>query len=163
MAALAKSETAPDWSLKPFAALTLAELQAIHCARQAVFVVEQNCPYQDADDYDPVAHHLCGWAAGQGALLAYLRILPPGAKYGEASLGRVITTAAGRGLGLGKLLLRQGVEACGQLHPGQPIRISAQHYLERFYQAAGFETVSKPYLEDNIPHIAMLRPGEKSG
>lgn len=162
MAAAATSEAAPDWSLKPFAALTPAELQAIHRARQAVFVVEQNCAYQDADDYDAVSHHLCGWTAGQGALLAYLRILPPGARYGEASLGRVITTAAGRGRGLGKLLLRQGITVCGQLHPGHPIRISAQHYLERFYQAAGFETVSEPYLEDNIPHIAMRRAGDNT-
>ncbi len=162
MAAVVTSETLV-WRLKPFAALTPAELQAIHMARQSVFVVEQICPYQDADDYDCQAHHLCGWGAEQGVLLAYLRLLPPGSKYVEASLGRVITTAAGRGRGLGKLLLEQGITQCQQLYRGYAIRISAQQYLERFYQAAGFQTVSAPYLEDNIPHIAMLRSNDKSG
>ncbi len=158
MEAAATSDAALDWQLKPFAALTPAELQAIHMARQAVFVVEQKCPYQDADDYDAPSHHLCGWHATHPELLAYLRILAPGAKYAEASLGRVITTQAGRGQGLGKALLRQGLKACRQLYPGHAIRISAQHYLERFYQTAGFHTVSALYLEDSIPHIAMLCP-----
>lgn len=162
MAAVVTSETLA-WQLKPFAALAPAELQAIHMARQSVFIVEQICPYQDADDYDAQAHHLCGWGAQRGVLLAYLRLLPPGSKYLEASLGRVITTAAGRGQGLGKLLLEQGIRECHHLYHGHAIRISAQHYLERFYQAAGFQTVSTPYLEDNIPHIAMLLSNDKPG
>lgn len=151
---------AVDWQLYPFAVLTPLQLQAIHRARQEVFVVEQNCPYLDADDYDAMAHHLCGWDAAAAAptLLAYLRITPPGSKFAEASLGRVITTAAGRGQGLGKELLSRGVEMAGQLYHGQPLRISAQQYLERFYQGFGFVTVSPVYLEDGIPHVAMLRP-----
>lgn len=150
-----------DWQIHPFAALTPLRLQAIHKARQEVFIVEQNCPYLDADDYDALAHHLCGWdeAAVAPKLLAYLRITPPGSKFDEASLGRVITTAAGRGQGLGKELLRRGVETAHRLYPGMPLRISAQQYLERFYQSFGFVTVSPVYQEDGIPHVAMLLPG----
>lgn len=148
------------WTLQPFAELTVMQLQAIHAARQAVFIVEQNCPYQDADAYDLIAHHLCCWGGADGrALLAYLRIMAPGTKYAEATLGRVITTATGRGQGLGKELLHRGVAAANALYPGHAIRISAQHYLERFYQTFGFVTVSEIYQEDNIPHIAMLRAG----
>ncbi len=150
-----------DWQTYPFAGLTPLQLQAIHRARQEVFIVEQNCPYLDADDYDAEAHHLCGWdaAAATPALLAYLRITPPRSKFAEASLGRVITTAAGRGQGLGKELLRRGLVAADAIYPGQPLRISAQHYLERFYQGFGFAAVSPIYQEDGIPHVAMLRAG----
>lgn len=152
---------AVDWRLYSFAALTPLQLQAIHKARQQVFIVEQNCPYLDADDYDAEAQHLCGWDAGAAkpALLAYLRITPPGSKFAEASLGRVMTTAAGRGQGLGKELLRRGLEAASKIYPGQPLRISAQRYLERFYQGFGFVTVSPIYSEDGIPHVAMRRAG----
>lgn len=150
-----------DWQTYPFTALTLLQLQAIHHARQEVFIVEQNCPYLDADDYDATSHHLCGWLAQSDApkLLAYLRITPPGSKFAEASLGRVMTTAAGRGQGLGKVLLQRGIAAADAIYPGQPLRISAQHYLERFYQSFGFVTVSPIYPEDSIPHVAMLRSG----
>lgn len=150
-----------SWELQPFSALTAAKLQAIHVARQAVFIVEQNCPYQDADDYDLSSHHLCDWGTlvdGSEQLLAYLRIVPPRGKFIEPSIGRVITAAAGRGQGLGRELLRRGVAATAQLYPAQPIRIAAQHYLEQFYQRFGFVTASEIYLEDGIPHIAMLRP-----
>jgi ElaA protein len=149
------------WEFQSFAALTAPKLHEIYAARQAVFIVEQKCPYQDADAYDPLSHHLCGWsvtAEGQRELLAYLRIVPPDGVFVEPSIGRVITTAAGRGQGLGRELLRRGVAATVQLYPAQPIRISAQHYLELFYQRFGFVTVSDVYIEDGIPHIAMLRP-----
>ncbi|MBP7252169.1 MAG: GNAT family N-acetyltransferase [Alphaproteobacteria bacterium] len=149
------------WQTYHFAALAPLQLQAIHRARQEVFIVEQNCPYLDADDYDAGAHHLCGWLVPSDApkILAYLRITPPGSKFAEASLGRVITTAAGRGQGLGKELLRHGLAAANSLYPGQPTRISAQYYLEQFYQSFGFVTVSPIYQEDGIPHVAMLRTG----
>lgn len=149
------------WRLQPFAELTPLTLHHIYAARQAVFIVEQSCPYQDADKHDVSSHHLCGWEnESASALLAYLRILAPGSKYAEASLGRIITTAAGRGRGLGKALLEQGLKQAAQLYPGTGNRISAQHHLERFYKSFGFETVSDIYLESNIPHIEMLRAAD---
>lgn len=149
------------WRLQPFAELTPLTLHHIYAARQAVFIVEQNCPYQDSDRYDVLSHHLSGWEdEGATTLLAYLRILPPGSKYAEASLGRIITIAAGRGRGLGKALLEQGLKQAAQLYPGTGNRISAQHHLERFYQSFGFKTVSDIYTEDGIPHVEMLRAAE---
>ena len=119
--------------------------------RQRVFVVEQRCAYLDADGYDPQSRHL--WADRAGSIEAYLRIVPAGAKYAEVSIGRVITAPEARGTGLGRELMRRGVAACG----AQPIRIGAQAHLEKFYGELGFRRVSDEYLEDDIPHIEMLR------
>jgi ElaA protein len=147
------------WQLQPFAELGSLALHRIYAARQAVFIIEQNCVYQDADDFDPLSHHLCGWEnENSSSLLAYLRILPPGSKYHEASLGRILTMTAKRGRGLGKSLMAQALKDAGHLYPGTANRISAQHYLEQFYQSFGFETVSDIYSEDGIPHVEMLRP-----
>jgi ElaA protein len=90
--------------------------------------------------------------------LAYARIVPPGLKYAEASIGRVITTAPGRGLGLGRELVRRAVAQAAEHHPGHGIRISAQSYLEPFYGGFGFRIVGERYLEDGIPHTEMLLP-----
>jgi ElaA protein len=150
------------WHCAPLASLSVVELHQLYAARQAVFVVEQSCAYQDADAYDLQAQHLCAWAAPSAAelpeLLAYLRILPPGIKYSEAAWGRVLTTQAGRGQGLGKALLAAALTHTQRLYGNTAIRISAQQHLEAFYQAIGFQTVSAVYLEDAIPHVAMLRP-----
>lgn len=147
----------PRWETYHFDTITAPLLHKIYAARQAVFAVEQQICYQDADDYDPIAHHLCGW--DDETLLAYLRILPPHSKYqGHASLGRVLTTAAARGHGMGKGLLAQAIAETVRLYPATPIRISGQHYLERFYQGFGFQTISDIYSEDGIPHVAMVRP-----
>lgn len=132
------------------------DLHRIHMERQQVFVVEQRCPFQDADEVDERSIHLAGWAAGD-RLLAYARIVDPGVKYAEPSIGRVMTTASARGTGLGRELLRRAIALAGAAHPGQALRISAQHRLERFYAEAGFVSIGEPYLEDDLPHIEMLR------
>ncbi len=142
------------WTQHPFGDLAIERWYAISQARTAVFIVEQNCPYQDLDGKDRYCQHLCGWAGEQ--LAAYLRIVPPGVSYPEASLGRVLTTAGFRRGGYGRLLLAEGIARCAQRHHG-PIRIGAQRYLEAFYSRFGFRTVSEPYDEDGIEHVLMLR------
>lgn len=145
-----------SWHDKAFDALTVHELYAIVALRERVFVVEQHCAYLDADGLDPISRHL--WAAeGERASIpairAYLRIVPPGARFAEISIGRVITAPEVRGTGLGRELMRRGIAACG---PG-PIRIGAQAHLERWYGELGFVRASELYDEDGIPHVEMLR------
>ena len=148
-----------DWQFSRFADLTPFDLYDVLAARQNVFILEQTCLYPDIDGYDLEAHHLLGWrdVDGKRQLAAYLRVLAPGAKYDEMSIGRVITTPAARGSGAGRALLDQGIAHAEALHPGHRIRIGAQQYLERFYASFGFQTVSAPYDEDGIMHIDMLR------
>ena len=148
-----------DWHFSRFADLTPFDLYDVLAARQNVFILEQTCLYPDIDGYDLEAHHLLGWrnVDGKRQLAAYLRVLAPGAKYDEMSLGRVVTTPAARGSGAGRALLEQGIAHAEALHPGHRIRIGAQQYLERFYASFGFQTVSAPYDEDGIMHIDMLR------
>lgn len=132
----------------------LYDALALRCR---VFILEQG-PYLDPDGVDRRAGHLLGRDDG-GVLRAYLRIVDPGVKYAEPSIGRVITAPEARGTGLGKLLTAEGVARCTAAWPGQGIRISAQARLERFYGEFGFVRVGPDYLEDGIPHTAMLRPG----
>jgi len=148
-----------DWQFSRFADLSPFDLYDVLAQRQNVFILEQTCLYPDIDGHDIDAHHLLGWRTvdGKRVLAAYLRVLAPGAKYDEMSLGRVVTTSAARGSGAGRALLEQGIAHAEALHPGHRIRIGAQQYLERFYQGFGFETVSAPYDEDGIMHIDMLR------
>jgi ElaA protein len=142
------------WHDKPFAALAVGELYAILALRQRVFVVEQTCPYQDADGVDPVARHR--WAAAGGEVVAYLRIIPPGVTFDELSIGRVVTAPTARGQGLGRQLMRRGIDAVIASHGPVPIRIGAQAHLEDFYGELGFVRTSEVYLEDDIPHVEML-------
>ncbi|HEU0034056.1 MAG TPA: GNAT family N-acetyltransferase [Kofleriaceae bacterium] len=143
-----------EWHDRGFGELTVQELYAIVQLRERVFVVEQNCPYLDADGLDPASRHL--WADAGGTIRAYLRIVPAGAKFDEVSIGRVITAPEARGTGLGRELMRRGIAACGAV----AIRIGAQAHLERWYGELGFVRASEPYDEDGIPHIEMLRqPG----
>lgn len=142
--------------------LTAAQWHTVLAARQSVFVVEQNCPYQDADELDLHSWHLLGEI--EGRLVAYLRVVDPGWKsvhpgacYAEPSIGRVLTTSEHRGRGLGWLLMHEGITGCERRFPGQGIRISAQSYLLKFYCALGFQVVGEEYLEDGIPHFEMLR------
>lgn len=139
------------WHERSFEALTPHELYEIMLLRQRVFVVEQNCVYLDADGADAASRHL--WAERDGKIHAYLRIVPAGVKFAEVSIGRVITAPEARGTGLGRELMRRGIEAAGAV----PIRIGAQAHLERFYGELGFERTSDVYDEDGIPHIEMLR------
>jgi ElaA protein len=147
------------WQCLPFDELSTSELYAILKARQAVFVVEQNCPFLDADDVDQHCLHLSGWQVWDttNALAAYARLVPPKLKYVEPSIGRVITSPEFRGQGLGKELMQRAVRAMDELYPGLAIRIGAQQYLERFYSALGFVTASPTYIEDGIPHVEMVR------
>ena len=148
-----------EWQWRTFAELNNHDLYEVLAQRQHVFILEQQCLWNDFDGLDPVAHHLLGWRTvdGKRQLAAYLRVLGPGVKYTEMSLGRVITTQAARGSGAGRALLARGIECAEALYPGHRIRIGAQQYLEKFYQGFGFETVSAPYDEDGIMHIDMLR------
>ena len=144
------------WRWTRFDDLTLRELQAIHRARQEVFVLEQNCVYLDADAWDESAFHLAAWSDAHAVPLAYARWLDPGVKYPEPSLGRVLTTTAARGSGLGRELVQRALDAGRQTHPGLGVRISAQSRLERFYAGYGFEIAGARYLEDGIEHTEML-------
>jgi ElaA protein len=143
------------WNIKNFDEFTVPELYAILKARIDVFVIEQNCPYPDLDNYDQQALHL--WAEENGEVMAYCRIFNKGIKYGEASIGRVLTTEKARGKSLGKLLIQYAVETIENRFHTSEIRISAQDYLLKFYGGFGFEDTGKKYLEDDIPHTEMFR------
>ena len=146
------------WRWCAFDALTPRELQNIYMARQQVFAIEQACAYLDADGYDEDSHHLAAWSAEHRVPLAYARVVHPGLKYAEPSIGRVITTAAARGTGLGRELVRRAIEHSSSVFPQHGIRISAQSRLEHFYAGFGFVVVGERYMEDGIPHTEMLRP-----
>jgi len=145
------------WRFVPWAELGRDELYEILTVRARVFVVEQNCPYVDLDGLDRQSWHLWMEDAG-GAVLAYLRVLPPGAKYEEPSLGRIITAPTARRTGLGRALVAEGLRRAEQLFGPVPIRIGAQRYLEHFYGEFGFVRDSDEYDEDGIAHIEMVRP-----
>ena len=150
------------WQWVPFGALRLPELYAALRLRQEVFVVEQTCPYLDADGADPSCHHLLGWAPGDGddddVLLAYLRVFPPDTvRAGEAVIGRVVTSGAVRRQGLGRALMVEGHRRVRSAWGAVPVWLSAQTYLRDFYTSLGYAQVGPGYLEDDIPHIPMRR------
>jgi ElaA protein len=123
--------------------------------RARVFILEQG-PYLDPDGADRQAWHLLGRNVA-GELVAYLRVVDPGVKSAEPSIGRVVVGAALRGRGAGHALVREGVARCASVWPGRDIRISAQAHLQRFYRAHGFASEGGEYLEDEIPHVQMRR------
>lgn len=154
------------WQWSTFANLSVTELYALLRLRSAVFVVEQNCVFQDLDGADTQAMHLLGFAAQssagslaqpQPALLAYARCFPPGVKFAEASIGRVLTAPGVRGSGLGHALMDRAVTAVCTQWGAQPIRIGAQAQLAGFYAGHGFVDQGRPYIEDGIAHLEMLR------
>ncbi|TWI79162.1 ElaA protein [Lacibacter cauensis] len=145
-----------NWILKKFEALTPYELYDIMWLRNEVFVVEQNCVYQDADYKDLKGWHYMG-VNEEGKLMAYVRLLPPGVSYEEPSIGRVLTNPAARGTGVGRVLMQQAIEQCKALFGDVPIKIGAQYYLQQFYSSLGFVQTSAIYLEDDIEHIEMIR------
>ncbi len=122
--------------------------------RNEVFVVEQNCVFQDADNKDQGCLHLMGCVNDE--LVAYTRLAPAGYIYTELSIGRVITSPAHRGKGLGYALMQQSIEQCRKLFGNTAIKIGAQYHLKKFYASFGFRQVSDIYLEDGIKHIYML-------
>ena len=147
-----------DWQVKTFKQLTTDELYDALKLRIDVFVVEQTCFYPDLDDRDrhPETVHL--FCYQNQAMTAYLRILPKGQTYDDyVSIGRVIIAPQARGTGLGHILMTQALDTCEQHFPNQTIKMSAQEHLEKFYNHHGFTRVSDMYLEDDIPHIAMIK------
>jgi len=139
-----------------FSDLAPDDLYDILALRTAIFIVEQNCPYQDSDGADRVSHHL--WTRGaSGEMAAYLRVVPPGVKYAEPSLGRITTASSARGTGLGRALVIEGIARVESMYGPVAIRIGAQRYLLRFYEQLGFVSTGYEYEEDEIPHTEMLR------
>ncbi len=149
-----------DWQFARFDDLPIRDWYAVSTARVDVFVMEQNCPFQDNDGADIHSWHLLGWqtAGGRRELAAYCRIVDAGIKFAEPSIGRVVTPLLFRRNGYGKVLMAEAVRRHENLYPAQPNRIGAQQRLEKFYQGFGFKTASDMYIEDGIPHIEMLRP-----
>jgi ElaA protein len=166
-----------SWQFSRFDDLSLRDWYAVSTLRGDVFVVEQKCVFQDNDGADPHSWHLLGWeqgqeqalgqdqgqdqaaGAGQGRrdLVAYCRLVDAGIKFEEPSIGRVVTSRAARLKGYGRLLLAEALARHAALFPGQSNRIGAQQRLEKFYREFGYETVSDVYIEDDIPHLEMLK------
>lgn len=136
--------------------LTPKELYRIIRLRNEVFVVEQNCVFQDADNKDQSCHHLMVYAGDE--LVAYARLVPPGVSYKEMSIGRVVSSPAYRKTGAGRFMMQQAIAECHNLFGEGAIRIGAQLYLQRFYESLGFIAEGEIYLEDDIQHIEMVRP-----
>ena len=155
-----------QFTCKPFADLTVFELYDIMALRQEIFVIEQNCPYLDADGKDLKGWHLMGRQISdentEGVLVVYTRLLPKGVSYDDyASIGRVVSSASVRGSGAGKILMQKSIEMMEKLYPNQPVKIGAQTYLLKFYESLGFESTGEEYLEDDIPHTSMILKNKK--
>ena len=147
-----------DWREWPD--LSTDELYGLLAFRQAIFVVEQASPYPDLDGRDKAARHLL--LRRDGALIGYLRLLPPdsdGDVPSPARLGRVAIAEAERGKGLARLIVGEALRHAGALHPGSSVEIGAQTYLEPFYASFGFVRSTSPYDDFGIPHVDMVRPG----
>jgi len=141
------------WRFARFAELSPQEIHDLYRLRVDVFVVEQNCVFQDVDGVDPQCWHLLGYEGRD--LVAYCRFVPPGVKFPEPSIGRVITARSVRRTGMGRVLMREAMQRAAALWPDQALRIGAQAHLERFYNEFGFTKSSEPYDEDGILHIEM--------
>ena len=138
-----------------FNELSLDELYDIMVARQEVFITEQRIMYVDCDSKDQHAWHLVGRCPKTNQLVAYLRVLDPGVKSEFASIGRVLTRKPYRKKGYGRQLMHAALDSCHKVLPNAPIVMSAQAYLKTFYEAFGFKTDAKLYLEEGIEHIHM--------
>jgi ElaA protein len=142
------------WKYSDFATLTPLDVYEVLGLRQRVFIVEQNCAFQDADGYDLSANHLLGQRDGQ--LLAYARVLPPGVRYAEHSIGRLAVDPNARKTGLGRAALSEAIRQIAMVSGPVPIRLQAQEYLaDILYKPLGFERISRVYDEDGIPHVDM--------
>jgi ElaA protein len=147
------------WYSQHFEDLTPRELYAILQLRTEVFVVEQNCVFQDMDGKDHYCHHIMGWNGSR--LIATARIVPPGISYEFPSIGRVVTAPSARGQQTGRELMNKSIEELTELYGSTIIRIGAQLYLKKFYESFGFEQSGEIYDEDGIDHIQMTRhPGD---
>ena len=140
-----------------FEALSLQELYEVLALRNEVFIVEQNCPFQDLDGKDQSAWHCLGFDNNQ-KLVAYTRLFGKSVYYdGFESIGRVVISPQARGGGIGKILMQKSIEFCKQLFGNEPIKIGAQVYLLKFYESLGFKSTGQDYLEDGIEHTIMIR------
>lgn len=145
-----------QWAWLRFADLGVDGLYDALALRSRVFVVEQHCAYHDPDGLDRGSWHLLG-RDDAGHLAAYVRVVDAGLKYEEPSIGRVVTAPEARGIGIGRALMAEAIRRCEGEWPRRAIRIGAQAHLERFYGEFGFVAVGEPYVEDDIPHLEMLR------
>ncbi len=139
-------------SIKHFSELSRDELFDIYKLRVSVFVVEQQCPYQEVDDGDRSAYHV--FMKDEEGIQAYLRILPAGVSFDQVSLGRVI--AVKRRRGLGTRIVLEGIKAARELLDAREIKIEAQVYAKELYEKIGFVQTSEEFLEDGIPHVEMV-------
>ncbi len=147
-----------QWQLLTFSQLDAFRLYQLLQLRVDVFVVEQQCPYPELDGKDllPDTHHLLLYK--EQKLMAYARLLAPGVSFdGMPAIGRICVAQDARRLGLGVALVQQAIDQIQHIWPGLDIAISAQCYLQKFYEDQGFQAISTPYLEDDIPHISMQR------
>ena len=144
-----------QWQIKPFEALTVMELYEILKLRSEVFVVEQNCVYQDIDGKDPLGLHLLG--EYDGKIVGYTRLFKPGISFDNASIGRVVVSADYRDKKWGHDLMRESILGIKNHFGVSQITIGAQLYLKKFYESHGFVQTSEMYLEDDIPHIEMIK------
>lgn len=142
------------WIYKTWEEVTKEELYSFTKLRIAVFVIEQDCPYPEFDDKDQKSWHV--WTEHEGEVIAYVRIVEPGASYDDISIGRVVVEKQWRSTGLGVELMKVSMNFIERELGSQPIRISAQEYLKNWYSKLGFVQVSEVYLEDDIPHMEML-------
>ena len=142
-------------TVKTFDELTLIELYDLLQLRSEVFVVEQNCVYQDLDGKDTNALHVIG--EKEGKIVAYTRCFKPGIYFKEASIGRVVVDGSQRKYGYGHVIMKASIEAIKIHYHTEAIKVSAQTYLKKFYESHGFEQVGEEYLEDGIPHAAMIK------
>lgn len=147
-----------EFTLKAFNELNINELYEILSLRSEIFVVEQNCAYQDLDYKDQKSMHL--FATQQGKIVSYVRILEKEVSYEEMSIGRVVVHKDYRRKEIASLTMKKAIEIIEEKFGQNKIRISAQAHLENFYGALGFKKVSEVYLEDGIPHIEMLYEGQ---
>ncbi len=143
------------WKQQAFNELSIHELYSYLQLRVNVFIVEQNCPYPELDGYDEKSYHLA--YVENDETLAYARILPKGLKYARISIGRVIVKKEARGKGLAKELMNVCLQFIEERWPNQEIQLQAQAHLAHFYGSFGFTAISDEYLEDNIPHVDMVK------
>lgn len=150
-----------EWFIKKMDEMDAHTLYDILELRMHVFIIEQQCFYEELDRKDHDATHVYA-KDDSGKIVAYLRVLGHGVSFDEVSIGRVVVHPEARKDGLGRMLMRKGIEVVKTLYGDTPIRISAQAYLQKFYESIGFEAVSEIYLEDDIPHLDMIRDGDRA-
>ena len=143
------------WELKKWEELNANDLYHAYKLRIDVFVVEQGCAYPEVDEHDPYCEHLFGWEDDK--LAVYSRICPPATVYPYPSLGRIVVTENYRGKRLARQVIDRGLALLEERFPGQPIKIQAQQYLEKFYQSFGFKTITESYPDAGVMHVDMVK------